>query len=103
MGSIASEPNSWQLNLGPTKLTIKNVNFNLMIEQQTGGLATSGNFSGELDIGKNITISTSYNIPGEFVIRGEAHRLQFSEMLEKLTNQPIDLPKGLDFTLLNAV
>lgn len=102
IGSLAETPDSWTLNLGPTSLTISNVQFDLLIEKQDDGYQSSGSFHGELNIGSNISIETSYTLPGEFMIRGSAQQLQFAELLSKLTGKSIKLPSGLDFTLTDA-
>jgi hypothetical protein len=102
MGSLATEPNAWTLDLGTTTLTIKNVQFDLLIEQQQDGFVSSGGFGGELNIGENISISANYTIPGEFVIRGSVGRLRFASLLSGLTSKKVSLPKGLDFTLTDA-
>ncbi len=99
-GSLAQAPDSWELDLGPSKLVICNVQFTMV--SLMGGRGNAGSFRGDLNIGKNIKISTNYNLPGEFVIRGEAGLINFKEILQKLTGQKVKLPKGLDFTLTDA-
>ncbi|WP_089941315.1 hypothetical protein [Candidatus Entotheonella palauensis] len=98
-GALAQEPDSWDLALGPVKLTIANVMFDFTISNDA---PFTGTFRGDLNIGKNIKISANYTVPGEFVIRGEAGQLKFRELLSKLINQKVSLPKELDFTLIDA-
>ncbi|MCB9233278.1 MAG: hypothetical protein H6581_16595 [Bacteroidia bacterium] len=101
-GAIAGEPNPWKIPLGITELVISNIKFDLTKEVGSSESTLTGNFSGELWIGKNIRIATNYAIPGQFQIRGVAGKIEFREMLSKLVGGKVDIPQSLDFTLLDS-
>ena len=99
IGALAEQPEAWELNLGPQTLSISDLKFDFMLAQNQ---PFSGQFRGTLGIGDNINIQTQYNVPGAFSLRGTAERIEFQSMLKKMCGGQVNIPKELDFTLLNS-
>ena len=98
-GGLAGKPKSWNLNLGPESLTVSNVVFDFLLP--SGG-SLGGRFRGDMDFGKDVTLSMEYTIPGNFVIRSVADKITLQHLIGKLCTQQVALPKGHDITFLNS-
>ena len=98
-GGLAQKPESWELDLGPQKLTFSDVRFDLTLPK-AGKM--SGSFRGEVGIGKNIRLKGYYGIPGDFAIKAECDELNFQELVSKLSAHKLSLPSGFDLTFYNS-
>ncbi len=98
-GSLMQKPKAWTVNIGPTPLTISDVFFELSHTQSDG---FAGYFNGNLAIGDNFTLAINYALPGDLVLRGEVNVFTLKSLVKNLTNQPLNIPKGLDFEILDA-
>ncbi len=98
-GSLANKPNSWDIDVGPTKLKFSDVRFDFML-MQSG--QKSGSFGGTIEFGKNVRLTSQYTIPGQFSIEATCDRMNFYNLTSKLNQGKPVLPKGFDFTLINS-
>lgn len=98
-GALAGQPEPWELALGPGKLAIENVAFDITVPA-TGD--PSGSFRGDIAFGKDVTLSMAYTLPGDFVIRADCDQLSMRGLMATLSNQNVWLPDKLDITLLDS-
>lgn len=91
-----ADSNPWQLDLGPTGLTISDVQ--LYLEKSAGASAT-GSFSGGLKIGNDLYIDAGYDLPGDFYVRAELPEFKLSQLVGLFDELGLQLPSGFDVDL----
>lgn len=91
--ALAEEPNPWVLDLGPQRLTIRDVILSLSCPANG---SVSGSFGGTIAFGDSATITARYDIPGDFMIRGEFPTVSLKQLIARLSNQALELPDAFD-------
>ncbi|MBV9231708.1 MAG: hypothetical protein JOZ18_20535 [Chloroflexi bacterium] len=97
--TIADAPNPWIINVGFQQLTISDISFGFFYPQ---GGPLSGAFGGTIAFGDVAQLSIRYDIPGDFVIRGQFPEVKLSSLLGELCNQTFFLPGAFDLTFENS-
>jgi hypothetical protein len=96
----AAQDPPWTIDLGPTSLTIADVDAS--IARPAGGKA-SARFGGALTIA-GVQIGVSYQSPGDFLLRSEFPEISLVGLAKDLTGSSLDfLPSGFDIVLLDNV
>lgn len=93
--AILADSPSWELDLGPTPMTIKDVQ--LALSSGTG--STHGSFSGAVQFSDDLLLSMNYTLPGDFIIRADLPEVQLSEIISRMNEIGLDLMPGFDLTL----
>ncbi len=90
---MASEPNPWTIPIGPSELTIRDVNMSFTVPNQG---QTTGTVGGILEFSKGVEFAVVYDLPGDVQIRGVFPKSSLSHLIGTLTDQSVALPKGFD-------
>lgn len=98
-GSVAESP-GWSLNLGPTTLTVSDVQFRV---NRPVSANSSGGISGQIAFGKDLIFGFNYELPGDFMLRGQFPEVKLSELVGLLTNQTFAVPLGFDVNFMDSV
>ncbi|MGJ4788449.1 hypothetical protein [Leptospira koniambonensis] len=93
--AVIGEEKPWVLDLGPTSMTISDIEVDLN-KPSVGG--TNGSFSGTIQFSDNVLLQIRYDMPGAFSIRSEIDQIRLSELIARLSNQLVDLPGEFDLT-----
>jgi len=96
---LAAAPDPWTLEVGPEKLTISDAV--LHFTSPTAG-PLSGFFGGKISFAEGVSLTVNYNIPGNFIVRGDFRRVNLSHLIDKLCNQKVPMPGGFDLIIQNA-
>ncbi|HEY6969026.1 MAG TPA: hypothetical protein VJA94_07480, partial [Candidatus Angelobacter sp.] len=93
---MAEKP-SWTLDLGPVPVVVSDVT---VLASQAQGAPASGSFSGQVSLGSELDLAFAYQTPGDFILRADLPEVRLSQLISKLSNQPVKLPGSfdLDFT-----
>ncbi|MCG8436265.1 MAG: hypothetical protein MJA83_19785, partial [Gammaproteobacteria bacterium] len=91
--ALADKPKPWSLPVGHPNLSISDVHLNF---QYPAGGSVSGSFGGTLNFSEDANMIMRYDIPGNFVIRGNFPPVKLSHLIDTLCNQHTTLPKGFD-------
>ncbi len=97
--AMAEEPNPWVIDVGFQKLSVKDV---ILAFSYPKGGPLAGSFGGSISFGDVLTLGVRYDIPGDIVIRGLFPKVQLSDLLSKLVNEPLQLPSAFDLTFENS-
>jgi len=89
---MADKP-AWELDLGPVPMLISVVQLSLSLPN---GDNAAGAFGGTLEFSDDLSLSMSYTLPGNFVIRAEFPSVKLSQLIARLNEIGIDLPSGFD-------
>lgn len=89
----------WTLDLGPLPLTLSNVE--LSLSRQASGPA-QGSFTATLALGQELQLTTTYTLPGNFVLRADMPEVQLSSLITLFNSIALPLPKGFDLDLKQA-
>ncbi|THU38328.1 hypothetical protein FAM09_16770 [Niastella caeni] len=95
---MAQQPKPWTIPLGVTELTFSNVGL-FLLKPASGDL--SGSFYGTAQIA-GVTLTSSYNIPGDVIIRGDFPSVSLSEIVSFFIQQPINVPSGFNLTFTQS-
>lgn len=93
---LAGEPDPWRIGVGKEKLTVSNVS--LVLSHPASG-SVSGTFGGRICLLDDVVLEANLQVPGSFFMRGSLPPVRLSKVIAKLCNQPVKLPKGLDFDM----
>jgi hypothetical protein len=93
---VAGTPDPWVIPIGKDKLTISDIVLNF--EVPASGSA-AGSFAGRIAFGQGLVLRMAYDIPGNFFIRGDLPPMQLGQVIDKLCDRPVKLPKGFDVAL----
>lgn len=91
--AVLAEDPAWTLDLGPTPLTIENINVEISKEGSSTAQAT---LNGTLQIGTDLVLTTSYTLPGEFFIRADLPAVKLSSLIALFNEAALTLPPGFD-------
>lgn len=97
--ALADKPKPWTVPVGHPNLSISDVRLNF--QYPTGG-PVSGSFGGTLSFSDQFKLAICYDIPGNFVIRGDFPEVKLSRLIGTLCNQHVNLPKGFDLDFEHA-
>jgi hypothetical protein len=96
--SMLDDP-PWTLDLGPVPLTLSNVE--LSLSRQASGPAR-GTFTATLALGQDLELTTSYTLPGDFLLRADLPEVHLSSLIALLNESDLLLPPGFDIELKQA-
>ncbi|HEY1353045.1 MAG TPA: hypothetical protein VGF67_25810 [Ktedonobacteraceae bacterium] len=96
--SMLDDP-AWTLDLGPLPLTLSNVE--LSLSRQTSRPA-QGTFTATLALGQDLELTTSYTLPGDFLLRADLPEVHLSSVIALLNEIDLPLPTGFDIDLKQA-
>ncbi|HEX3406616.1 MAG TPA: hypothetical protein VHS81_05200 [Caulobacteraceae bacterium] len=97
--AMAQNPR-WTIDLGPTTLTIADVEASIV--RPAGGSATA-QFGGALTLA-GVTLTMNYQSPGDFLLRSEFPEISLVGLARDLTGSRLDfLPSSFDIKLLDNV
>jgi len=92
---LAAEPGAWTLDLGPQKLTVRDVGLALGYVAGTG---FNGGFSGRLSIA-GVDLRLGYQVPGPFALRADLPTISLKSLLQTMSDQQIPWPQDFDVVL----
>lgn len=96
--SLLGQPHPWQIDLGPSGLTIRDVLLGVVLPASGPSSAT---FGGTIDFGDGVSLTTLQSLPGPARVQASCASLNLSTALARLTS-PVDwLPAGFDLELHN--
>lgn len=98
IAALADTPESWVIDLGPTPLTVSDVQ---LVVNYNRGTGASGAFGGTLSLA-GIDLALVYQIPGSFMLRGQFPALSLQALVEELCGNSLPWPSGFDIDLENA-
>ncbi|GAB5447534.1 hypothetical protein [Gymnodinialimonas sp.] len=96
--TMAQEPNTWKIDLGPTDIEFKNVS--VLASKAAGGTA-SGSFSAEAQIGP-VLLSAELATPGDFKVMGTLPEIKLSQIVNGLTHTQLMAPDGFDLNFTDS-
>ena len=92
---MADDP-GWTLDLGPTPLTISNVEISL--SKQAAG-SPQGTFDGTIELDQDLLLVMRYDLPGNFIIRADLPEIKLLQLISRLSEIGLTLPQGFDIDL----
>ncbi len=99
MAGLADTPQPWVLNLGNTPLTVSSVVLVVNDDSESG---KSGMFGGTLTLA-GVDLALAYQIPGEFVLRGQFPSLSLKALLTQICGASMPWPSGFDIDLDQSI
>jgi hypothetical protein len=95
LANLADTPKPWVLNLGDMPLTVSDVQ---LLVTYTSGSGMSGTFGGTLTLA-GVDLTLLYQVPGDFVLRGQFPSLSLKALLTQLCDGSLLWPSGFDLDL----
>ncbi|HEX8697251.1 MAG TPA: hypothetical protein VF815_00305, partial [Myxococcaceae bacterium] len=97
--ALAGKPQPWVIPVGRSNITLSDVSFDVTIPK-VGNVA--GSFAGTASLGKSLSLSARYTIPGNFALRGDFYDIRLSKLIDELCDLTGAMPADFDLTFSSA-
>ncbi len=102
-GSLAGTPEAWELDIGPTKIEVKDLSFELnrmLTKTAPSSSRMQGFVTGTIEI-DGMRIQVNYQLPNTITMNAYIPKIKLSKLQRQLTGAKSVGPSGFDFELTN--